>query len=284
MKRSAAKNRSISQFIVAALLLSSSIALAGSESYDNKTTPPPSNSCESPSPVEFRIGIPGWITGLEGDFGVRGIVSPLDVKFTDILERLDAIAVLSGYARYHRWEFFADGQYLKLSDSVRLPGILFDRANVEVESAFIEWFVGYRVINCKQASLSVFVGGRYNYMNGDLQIFDDGDPRFPIIRDRLGIPANLRVSGSQAWVDPVVGVGGKVRVAKPVMLYAKGDIGGFGAASDFTWQVQGGFEFQITRCLYSNVGWRYLKFDYSSGGFSNKTEMNGPFIETGLKF
>ncbi len=232
MKRSASKNRSIFQFIVATLLLSSSIVLAGSQSYDGKTAPPPSNSCESPSPVEFRVLVfPVGSQVWKAISGSVAIVSPLDVKFTDILERLDAIAVLSGYVRYHRWEFFADGRYLKLSDSVRLPGILFDRANVEVESAFIEWFVGYRVINCKQASLSVFVGGRYNYMNGDLQIFDDGDPRFPVIRDRLGIPANLRVSGSQAWVDPVVGVGGKVRVAKPVMLYAKGDIGGFGAAS-----------------------------------------------------
>ncbi len=67
-------------------------------------------------------------------------------------------------------------------------------------------------------------------------------------------------------------------------LYAKGDIGGFGAASDFTWQIGGGLEFQITRWLYSDVGWRYLKYDYTSGGFTNKTELNGPFIEMGVSF
>jgi opacity protein-like surface antigen len=75
-----------------------------------------------------------------------------------------------------------------------------------------------------------------------------------------------------------------VKVAKPVALYAKGDIGGFGAASDFTWQVQGGVEFQVTRCLYSDVGWRYMKYDYTSGGFTNKTELNGPYIESGINF
>ena len=222
---------------------------------------------------------------MSGDFGVRGIVSPLDVKFTDILERLDQIPiVLSAYVRYHRWEFFGDGQYLKLSDSVTLPGLLFDRADIEIKSAFVEAFVGYRVINCEKGVLSVFAGARYNYMSGDLQIFDNGDPRFPALRQRLGIPDSLRVSGSKEWVDPVIGIGGKVRVAKPVSIYAKGDIGGFGAASDFTWQMQGGLEFQVTRWLYSNVGWRYMKYDYKSGGFSNETELNGPYIETGIKF
>jgi opacity protein-like surface antigen len=221
---------------------------------------------------------------MSGDFGVRGIVSPLDIGFTDILQRLDAIFALSAYVRHNRWEFFGDGQYLKISDSIRLPGVLFDRANIEVESAFVEAFVGYRLINCEKGSLSVFAGARYNYMSGDLQIFDDGDARFPALRQRLGIPANLRVSGSKDWVDPVIGIGGKVRVAKPVAIYAKGDIGGFGAASAFTWQIGGGVEFQIARWLHSDVGWRYLKYDYTSGGFTNKTELNGPYIETGFSF
>jgi len=48
------------------------------------------------------------------------------------------------------------------------------------------------------------------------------------------------VSGSAHWVDPVIGSSGKGHVWKPVSLYAKGNIGGFDAASDFTWQVQGG--------------------------------------------
>jgi opacity protein-like surface antigen len=286
MNRSTLVSRFVYRFLLPTILLPASIVLAGTETYDAKSTPPPlSQACETPSPLEVRIGIPGWITGISGDFGVRGIVSPLDVKFSDILKRLDQVPiVLSAYVRYNRWEFFGDGQYLSLSDSVTLPGVLFDRADIEVKSGLVEAFVGYRLINCEKGSLSLFAGGRYNYMSGDLQIFDNGDPRFPALRQRLGIPLNLRVSGSKEWVDPVIGIGGKMKVAKAVSVYAKGDIGGFGAASDFTWQVQGGLEFQVTRSLYSDVGWRYMKYDYTSGGFTNKTELNGPYIETGLKF
>jgi len=286
VNRSSLVNRCAYQFVLVTLLFPASIAFAGTESYDYKAEPPPppESWCVTPPDTEFRIGIPGWITGLQGDFGIRGVVTDQDTKFTDILKRLDMIAAGSLYARYQRWEIFADGQYMKLSDTATLPGLLFDNAQVSLESAFAEAFVGYRLINCQRASLSFFAGARYNYMSGDLHIAKDSDPRFPILREKLGIPLSLRVSGSKDWVDPVIGLAGKVHVWKPISLWAKGDIGGFGAASDFSWQVQGGAEFQVTRWLWSDVGWRYLKNDYTSGGFTNKTELNGPYIETGVNF
>jgi len=252
-------NSFFGQFLLTTIFLPASMALAGPESYDYKTAPPPPPQpwWESPPPVEFRIGIPGWIAGLSGDFGVRGVVTEQDVKFTDILKRLDMIAVGSLYARYQRWEIFADGQYMKISDTATLPGLLFDTARVSLKSAFAEIFVGYRLLNCKNGILSVFAGARYNYMSADLQIARDSDPRFPRVRERLGIPPNLKVSGSIDWVDPVIGLAGKVHVC---------------------------VEFQIARWLWSDVGWRYMKLDYTSGGFTNKTELNGPFIETGVNF
>lgn len=307
VKRSSLTNRVVNQLLSAIVLLSASIALAGTESYDYKAAPPPppESWCVTPPDTEFRIGIPGWLTGLEGDFGVRGVVTDQDVKFTDILKRLDMIAVGSLYARYHRWEIFADGQYMKLSDTAVLPGLLFDTARVSLKSAFAEAFVGYRVINCEKASLSVFAGARYNYMSADLQIAKDSDPRFPILRELLGIPLSLRRSGSIDWVDPVIGMKGKLHIWKPVSLWAEGDVGGFDAngdsafalsrkgrrpvleqvsSSDWSYQVQGGVEIQLTQWMWSQLGWRYLKYDYVTGGFTNKTALNGPYIETGINF
>jgi opacity protein-like surface antigen len=305
--RSILIGRFVYQCLLATIFLSASIALAGTESYDYKGAPPPppESWCVTPPDTEFRIGIPGWLTGLEGDFGVRGVVTEQDVKFTDILKRLDMIAVGSLYARYHRWEIFADGQYMKLSDTAVLPGLLFDTARVSLKSAFAEAFVGYRLINCENASLSVFAGARYNYMSADLQIAKDSDPRFPILRELLGIPLSLRRSGSIDWVDPVIGMKGKLHIWKPVSLWAEGDVGGFDAngdsafaltregrrpvleqvsSSDWSYQVQGGVEIQLTRWMWSQLGWRYLKYDYVSAGFTNKTELNGPLIQSGINF
>ncbi|HMG04327.1 MAG TPA: hypothetical protein VK581_02625 [Chthoniobacterales bacterium] len=277
--------------IVPAILLASAKLQAETSRYDDsKSTAsskeiPVEKSCETPKPLEIRIGIPGWTSQLQGDFGVKGVISPLDITFSEILSSLDAFPIaLSAELRYNRWEFFADGEYVQLHDSVRLPGLLFTNADIGVKFAFWEGFVGYRVINCEKGSLSLFAGARYNYYSGDLQIFDNGDPRFPILRDLLGIPTNLRVSGSIDWVDPVVGLSGRVKICKPVSFWAKADVGGFGVNSGLTWQAQGGLEFQVTRWLFSQIGWRYMKYDFTSGGFTNKTDLNGPFFQSGINF
>jgi hypothetical protein len=286
----APKPRILGGLIAALLFTAQACALvprvhAGSTEIDNsKEAAITPTGCEPPPETEFRVGLPGWLSGLSGDFGVRGVVTDQDVKFVDLLKRIDMIAVGSLYYRYHRWEFMANGQYIRLSDTAELPGILFDQAHVALKTAFAEAFVGYRLVNCRTATLSIFAGARYNYMSADIDIARNPDPRFPLIIARLGIPPSLQIFGEKSWVDPVIGASGKVHVWKPMSLYAKGDIGGFGAASDFAWQVQGGLEIQVTRSIYSLVGWRHMKYDYTSGGFTNKTALSGPYIETGFTF
>jgi hypothetical protein len=36
--------------------------------------------------------------------------------------------------------------------------------------------------------------------------------------------------------------------------------------------------------LNDDVGWCYMKNDYISGGFTTKTELNGPYIKSGVNF
>ena len=90
-------------------------------------------------------------------------------------------------------------------------------------------------------------------------------------------------SASTDWVDPVIGARGKVKIWKATSLYAEGDVGGFDAnsgsafeihregrtivresvdSSDWSYQVQGGLEFQLSRWFSTQVGWRYLKYDF----------------------
>jgi len=291
-----------------AILLPASIAMAGVESDYSKSPPPlaPAPWCETPPPFEIRIGIPGWLAGLSGDTGVKGVVSSPDVSFDQLLRHLTHVPiVLSADIRYQRWEFFGDGQYMEVGASATLPGLLFTNANLHLKSGLAEGFLGYRLINCNKAALSLFAGARYSYMGGDLSIFDNGDARLVILRRLLGISKKLDFSGSTGWVDPVIGARGKVKIWKAISLYAEGDAGGFDAnsgsafethrqgrtlvktpisSSDWSYQVQGGIEVQLTRSIWSQLGWRYLKYDYVSGGFTNKTALNGPFVQAGINF
>jgi opacity protein-like surface antigen len=308
MTRSSTISRIIKRVWTAAILLPASIALAGVESDYSKSPPPaaPEPWCETPPTLEIRIGIPGWLAGLSGDSGVKGVVSSVDVGFDQLLRHLTHVPiVLSADIRYQRWEFFGDGQYMEVGASATLPGLLFTNANLHLKSGLAEGFVGYRLINCNKASFSLFAGARYSYMEGDLSIFDNGDARLVILRRLLGIPKKLDFSGSTGWVDPVIGARGKVKIWKAISLYAEGDVGGFDAnsgsafqvhrqgrtlvktsisSSDWSYQVQGGIEVQLTRSMWSQLGWRYLKYDYVSEGFTNKTELNGPFVQAGINF
>src|SRR6266481_7004444 len=184
-------NRFAYRSFVAGILLSASIAFAGTESYDYKEalpSPPPQPWCETPPTLEIRIGAPGWLAGVSGNSGIKGVVTSPDVSFDQLLTHLTHVPiVLSADIRYKRWEVFGDGQYMEVGASASLPGLLFTDANIHLKVGLAEGFVGYRLINCDKANLSLFAGARYSYQGGDLSIFDNGDARLVILRRLLGI-------------------------------------------------------------------------------------------------
>ncbi len=298
----------VKRLLIATMVLSAAAIFAGPEPYDisKEAPPPPQPWCETPATLEIRIGAPGWLAGVSGDTGVKGVVTSPDVSFDQLLRHLTHVPiVLSVDIRYQRWEFFGDGQYMEVGASATLPGLLFTNANIHLKVGLAEGFVGYRLINCDKAELSLFAGARYSYQGGDLSIFDNGDARLVRLRELLGIRKRLDFSGSTGWVDPVIGARGKVKIWKATSLYAEGDGGGFDAnsgsafeihregrtiaresvdSSDWSYQVQGGLEFQISRWFWAQLGWRYLKYDYNQGGFTNKTALNGPFVQGGINF
>jgi len=274
--------------------------------YSKEMAPAPQPWCETPLLWEVRIGAPAWLAGLSGESGVKGVKDFADVSFDQLLTHLTHFPIaLSIDARYRRWEFYADGQYIEVGTSATLPGLLFTDANVHIKSAFAEGFVGYRLINWDKAVLSLFTGARWTYLQGDLSIFDNGDARLIRLRELLGIRKRLDFSGSTGWVDPVLGTRGRLKIWKATTLYAEGDVGGFDANSDtafelhrqgrtivresvdsFDWsyQVQGGLEFQLTRNIWTQVGWRYLKYAYRKSGFIDMNALNGPLVQLGMNF
>jgi hypothetical protein len=298
----------VAKAVFATIILPTPVLFAGSGYDISKKTPPPPPQpwYETPPTLEIRIGAPGWLAGVSGNSGVRGVVASPDVSFDQLLTHLTHVPiVLSIDIGYKRWEFFGDGQYMEVGTSATLPGLLFTNANLHLQTGLAEGFVGYRLINCDKAALSLFAGARYSYQGGDLSIFNNGDARLVILRRLLGIRNKLDFSDSTDWVDPVIGARGKVKIWKATSLYAEADVGGFDAnsgsafeihregrrivrepvdSSDWSYQVQGGLEFQISRWFWAQAGWRYLKYDYRQEGFTNKTALNGPFIQGGVNF
>jgi opacity protein-like surface antigen len=55
-------------------------------------------------------------------------------------------------------------------------------------------------------------------------------------------------------------------------------------STDWSYQLAGGLEFQLTRNLWLQTGWRYMKYDFKKNGFTDTNALNGPFIQAGVNF
>jgi hypothetical protein len=86
------------------------------------------------------------------------------------------------------------------------------------------------------------------------------------------------------WTDPYLGVAGRYKLSKPFYLTGKVDVGGFGAGSDVSVQAYAGLGCNLTRNIYSELGFRYLYEDYDSGGYLYNVSTYGPQITAGIQF
>ena len=89
------------------------------------------------------------------------------------------------------------------------------------------------------------------------------------------------------WIDPLIGLRGRFNLSKAFYLSAETDIGGFGIGSDIAVQAYAALGCQITRYVYSEIGYRYLYEDFrdeSANDFLYQVSLHGAQITVGLTF
>ena len=110
-----AKLHLVARAVFATIILSTRVVFAGSEYDVSKEAPPPPPQpwCETPQTLEIRIGAPGYMSGVSGNTGIKGVVTSPDISFNQIFSHLTHVPlVLSADIRYKRWEIFGDGMYM----------------------------------------------------------------------------------------------------------------------------------------------------------------------------
>ena len=100
----------------------------------------------------------------------------------------------------------------------------------------------------------------------------------------LATQLNRGFSLTEYWADPYVGLGGRYNLGKAFYLTGKADVGGFDVGSKVTVQAYGALGCQVTRSIYSELGFRYLYYDYDSDGYLYKVSTYGPQITAGIIF
>ena len=61
-------------------------------------------SAETNPPWEITVEGPGWLAGLDGTIGSRGVTTHVNIAFTDILKKTNFIAALGAEVRVCRGE------------------------------------------------------------------------------------------------------------------------------------------------------------------------------------
>ena len=70
-------------------------------------------------------------------------------------------------------------------------------------------------------------------------------------------------------------------------LTAESDVGGFGIGSQIAWQVYAALGCQLTRNIYSEVGYRYYYDDFrdeSANNFLYQAAFHGAQVSVGMNF
>jgi len=91
-------------------------------------------------------------------------------------------------------------------------------------------------------------------------------------------------SGNETWVDPIIGLSGRVELGNGFALQAEGDVGGFGLVSDIDWQVLGTLQYEVADSITLDAGYRYLAVDYKNGGFLLDVALSGPIVGASTRF
>jgi hypothetical protein len=86
------------------------------------------------------------------------------------------------------------------------------------------------------------------------------------------------------WFDPYVGLRARYNFNKTYYTAVRGEIGGFGVGADLMWEVETVVGINLTRSIFTEIGYRALGGNYEDKGFRFDVVMHGPQITTGITF
>ena len=101
---------------------------------------------------------------------------------------------------------------------------------------------------------------------------------------RLNKSLSQTLSRDDYWFDPYVGLRARYNFNKTYYTAVRGEIGGFGVGADLMWEVETVVGINLTRSIFTEIGYRALGDNFEDNGFRFDVVMHGPQITTGITF
>lgn len=216
-------------------------------------------------------------TSIEGNVGIGRVSgAPIDVDFSSILENLSMAAMVNFEAQHKNgWGFVLDYGFmdLKADTTTGFGGVV----DASLRQGILEAFVTSNIGEA-DSGLDAYVGVRW----WDNQVRLSVDPA--IISGSL----NFRINAG--WVDPIVGMRWTNQLSDSWDIRLRGDIGGFGIASDFTWSASASALYSFSDRFVLELAYRALDVDFDNGKASDQgffaydTTTHGPLLGLLIRF
>jgi hypothetical protein len=214
---------------------------------------------------QWKFKLAPYLMGaaMDGSVTIRDRDIDVDVSAGDIFSNLKF--GFMGYFEVKKgpWGFASDTIYMKL-------GVVSERPSANVDFDQLAWtFLGIREIS---PWADFIFGARWNRLGGNLDLKN----------------LNIQLQQTKNWIDPVIGIRMSTSQENRVHAALQVDIGGFGAGSDFAWEVFPTAGVNLGRRATLAFGYRWLGIDYKSGSgnqrFAYDVISQGPTIGLALNF
>ncbi len=233
-------------------------------------------SAQQTAPQQWQFSVTPylWIAGVTGTLKTPNPAIPtqsVDASFGDVLSHLNAIPVMgAAEMRYGRFGVMADLMAISVKSDLVTKDILFSGGSVRLTQIIGTALGTYRLVDDARQSLDVGAGVRAFGISTKFTV------------DAGLLPGFSRSPGA-SWANPIVAARYRLALGPRWGLTAYGDVGG-GPDDQFTWQLLGTVDYQITGSMSMRLGYRYLRFEYNTGSLHQNMGMGGPILAATIRF
>ncbi|GAB1308710.1 hypothetical protein KH5_13930 [Urechidicola sp. KH5] len=173
----------------------------------------------------------------------------VDARPSDIFGQLKFGGMLYFETSKNKWIISTDFIYMHLAMGLE-EGLVVDNGEIDLKELLFE----VSFLRSLTDWIDIGVGGRVVSIKEGMTI-------------NTKIPNSIPLTGSitETWFDPVILLRSKGYFNEHWFYQARGDFGGFGLGSDFTWQIQLELGYQFTDKFGLSLGYRNLDIDYNNG-------------------
>lgn len=222
---------------------------------------------------QWSFGFTSYIWGswVDGTLDSGGRELPVSVTFEETLKDLSFAFQGAGEVRYGRFGALVDVTYANLTSRVDTPfGVLFSEAVTDTEQWIVNAIVTYRFYQDRAGWIDAAAGARVISLETDTTL-------------KAGLLPAEESSAGDTIVSPIVGMRGHVAIGDGFGVTGAFDVGGFGVGSDFTWQLLGTLDYEISEGIALRVGYRHIGVS-TSNDVDMDLNWTGPVVGIGFRF